>query len=150
MVSGGIKLTLKLDLLMTPEKVLSAAEKMKRRNLYKTGALVRTIARNSLRRGKEKAAPGQPPKVHTNPGLKLIKFSVDTTIDDVVVYTEPFNSVGVNVPRVLEEGGYQEIKRQKGKKTPKRSKYVRNPFMAPAEVIAREKYPELWANSFGQ
>jgi hypothetical protein len=138
-----LQLTATLKLVMTPSKVLEAADKMKRRNLYKTGALVRTIARNSIRRGKSKANPGQPPIQHTNPGLKLIKFSVLES-DEVYVYTEPFQSVGIDVPKTLEDGGYQRLKKNR-----KRSKYLRHPFLAPAEVKARDKYPELWANSFG-
>ena len=149
-MAGGLKLTLKIvDKVWEPEKVLAAAAAMKRKNLYKTGALVRTIARNSIRRGKGKASPGAPPIQHTNPGLKLIRFSVDTALEDVTVYTEPFDSVGINVPQVLEFGGYQELKRVKGKRQPSRRQYAKNPFLAPAEVKAREKYPQLWANSFG-
>ena len=149
-MAGGLKLTLKIvDKVWEPEKVLAAAAAMKRKNLYKTGALVRTIARNSIRRGKGKAPPGAPPIQHTNPGLKLIKFSVDTALEDVTVYTEPFDSAGINVPKVLEFGGYQELKRVRGKRQPRRSKYTSNPFLAPAEVKAREMYPQLWADSFG-
>jgi hypothetical protein len=148
-VANGLRLTVKVvDKVWEPEKVLAAAATMKRKNLYKTGALVRTIARNSIRRGKGKAPLGAPPVQHTNPGLKLIKFSVDTALEDVTVYTEPFDAIGINVPKVLEFGGYQETKATKGRKQ-RRSKFTRHPFLAPAEEKARATYPDLWANSFG-
>ena len=132
-----------VDAAMTPHKVLRAADRVKRRNLFRIGGIVRKIARQSIRRTKKSAKHGDPPRQHTNPGLKLIKFEV-TDENNVYVYTQPFGiTKGIDTPSVLEEGGYQKVRR-----IGKSRKRVHHPFLAPAEVKARTNYPHIWRDSF--
>ena len=55
--------------------------------LFTFGAMVRTIARRSIRHTKNtEAQPGQPPKSHAKGDpIKLIQFAVDKDIGDVIV-----------------------------------------------------------------
>ena len=73
--------------------------------LFTFGAMVRTIARRSIRHTKNtEAQPGQPPKSHAKGDpIKLIQFAVDKDIGDVIVgpiYFARAKRAGVATPEI--------------------------------------------------
>lgn len=127
------------------KRIYDATNKANVKNLYRSSTIIMRIARGSIRRGKKASTPGNPPRHHTNPGLKLMNFFVDKINESAVVGVMPFGGAsGIDVPHVLEYGGRMAVRRKKLKRTV----HVRpRPFMAPAEEKARQKYPQLWKDS---
>lgn len=125
--------------------IYSAANKANVANLYRSSALIKRIAAGSIRRSNKKSTPGNPPKHHKNPGLKLMNFSVDKTRESAVVGVMPFGAArGIDVPHVLEYGGNMGLRRKKLRKT---VHVLPRPFVTPAEEQARKKYPQFWKDS---
>ena len=72
--------------------------------LGKWGAFVRRTARQSMRRTKKPAPPGQPPRVHEGSIKRLLNFYYDTRDDTVVVGPE-IRPRPTGAPNTLEFGG---------------------------------------------
>ena len=96
------------------------------------GALVRTIARRSIRRRKKASQPGTPPTNREGQLKRFLFFSWDPTTQSVVIGPEQLG--GSDTPAVLE--GTRRRGRQRGLKP--------RPFMVPALEKAKAKLPELW------
>ncbi len=125
------------------QAVQSATDRASRKVLSRFGAFVRTTARNSIRRRKKPAPPGQPPSSHMGHLKRLIFFSYDPGKRNVVIGPTPLRSVA-EAPPLLEYGGATTLKRR-GKS--KRAVYRPRPFMGPAFEKEKAKLPALWAGS---
>lgn len=99
------------------------------------GALVRTIARRSIRSRKAVSQPGTPPTNREGQLKKFLFYSWDPTTQSVVIGPEQLGSS--DTPAVLE--GTRRRGRQRGLKP--------RPFMVPALAAAQAKLPELWAGA---
>lgn len=139
------------------QKVIDALDKATRRNLIRQGALLRTIAKRSMRKRKRASQPGQPPSVHSGELKKLLFFSWDASSRSVVVGPVGFKSQPSDpslgtVPAVLEKGGTvtraasRRPKRDRGRAV-QRVRIAPRPFMVPAMEKSAEKYPDIWKNS---
>ena len=113
--------------------------KEKQRVGSRQGALIRTIARRSIRRVNKRgtpAKPGTPPRSRKGLLKNFIFYSWDSSEQAVVAGPEKLLLPG-QTPKVLEYGGTNRTK--KGRAT-----YKARPFMRPALGTAMAKLPELW------
>lgn len=166
-MAANFNLTIRsVDFFFDREAVQKAINKAKRNRLAGAGALVRKVARNSIRtqpkarqvapgakRRKRKVSamrisrPGSPPKQHTRGkhNLKRILFAWDPARESVVVGPVLFKTVnGVKVTEVLEHGG-RSTTRRRGKTI--RTHVRPRPFMKPALDVSAPKFPDLFKNS---
>jgi hypothetical protein len=151
------------------KRITDAVDAARVRVLARAGGLVRTIARRSIRKRKDKVSlPGNPPFGH---GAELLKrfifFGYDPHADSVVIGPAKLNRSG-DAPHLLEFGGTTTLKRaktirvgpqgrnrrgqftrgeRKRLKAGTRLRYQPRPFMGPALQKAAPKLPELWRNS---
>lgn len=98
---------------------------------HRQGALVRTIARRSIRTRKRPSQPGQPPTNRKGLLKRFIFYSWDATTQSVVVGPEKLPGAKTYTPAALEG-------------TRPRRQLQPRPFMGPALDQARDKLPELW------
>lgn len=152
------------------ESVTSKVDKASRKVLSGLGALVRTIAKNSIKMAKGKSAgkassPGQPPMGHISSGFtrlkkkkgqkeatpqpasplkELIYFAYDPEKRSVVAGPQVFrNAKSKGTPRRLEKGGQTTI--SDGGKT-KTITIRKRPFMGPALNKATPKFADQLRN----
>lgn len=110
-----------------------------RRVAARQGALIRTIARRSIRKRKRPSNPGDPPTSRTGLLKNFLFYSWDPSTQSVVVGPEKlFGVSSVDAPEALEFGGTSRDARGR------RLKIEARPFMAPALDQAKSKLPELW------
>lgn len=125
-------------------KVMAAVDKAFIRNMARSGALVRKIMRQSMRKRKKSAETGKPPSAHGNPKLKdLIFFAYDSSDKSTVI--GPVLFAKGEAPELLEKGGTIVRKGRGGKS--RAMHYRGNAFAAPALETAAPKLPAIWANS---
>lgn len=137
-------------------KIRRAADRAKIRNLKRAGAIVRAIARRSIKfRKKKNSQPGDPPFAHVSGsqfGLRWIEFAYDPSTESVIVGPLGKNRDNQATPGILEDGGRSRIRlpkslrRKLGRETIVTSIKAR-PFMGPAVATFAEKYPEIWEDS---
>lgn len=151
------------------EKIIDKAERAKVRPLVRSGALVRTIARRSIRKRKKSAQPGSPPSAHAGHLRRKIFFAPDATRGSVVIGPELFNTSPIDIvntqpaTETLEYGGkigirevYDKgqwkrrslVKNLRGKR--KRIRYVTvkaRQYMGPGFDQALPQLNEFWRNS---
>ena len=105
-------------------------------SLGRAGALLRTVARRTIRKKGVKnlpSKPGQPPKT-TGPLKKSILFEVEKDKSAVVI--GPSSDIVGNVAKAHEFGGeFRGIR------------YPARPFMGPALIKVTPQLPRLWAKS---
>jgi hypothetical protein len=106
----------------------------KKRVGHRQGALVRTIARRSIRKRKKVSNPGQPPTSRTGILKRFIFYSWDATSQSVVVGPEILPGAKTYTPAALEG-------------TRRRRHLKPRPYMGPALEKAKAKLPELWAGA---
>lgn len=94
--------------------VLNAMSKTEKKEFSKQGAIVRTRARQSMRKRKKPSLPGQPPRVVKGQIKKFLFFSWDNTTRTVVVGPTLLPK-GTGAPSTLEYGGTS-----KGGRNPRR------------------------------
>lgn len=128
------------------ERVKRAVGAAERRVLSRYGAYVRSDARKSLRRRKSSSDPGQPPRVHTKPGLRFILFAYDFRKGSVVI--GPVRLHGgttygqTTVPELMEFGGTVKSWRDD-----EIVHYEARPFMGPAHEKNLPELPAMWRDS---
>jgi hypothetical protein len=153
--------------------VLGKVGEAKRKVLSKIGAVIRTTARQSIRRRKAISAPGDPPSAHAKgtASLKTILFGYDQGSDSVVIGPVVLNTgrrlANRTVPNLMEFGGTvrttspQSIRvgagrDARGRFLPDRIVRVKagsafvyrpRPFMGPALESEQPKLPLFWASS---
>lgn len=142
-------------------------KKINARPLQRAGALVRKIARQSIKRDRrrkvfrsgKRGAYGQPSKPGTPP------FSRDAARSFKLIFNMPYRfgtteivgMVGFGqrdpAPGMSEHGGFARRRVfMKGKsmvKVVRSVKYKKRPFMLPALYKGKSSMPELWRNSLG-
>jgi phage gpG-like protein len=112
-------------------RVMSAMERRRRRYLYRAGAYVRAVARNSLSRGSEPSSPGQPPR-SAGRLRKSILYAVQP--DRVII--------GPTADIIGEVGAAHEFGGQfRG------AKYPARPYMGPALEETKPKLDAIWRDS---
>lgn len=153
MPDTSLQLTMKVvDLFVDRPAVRQAVEKARKKNLIRWGALTRKIARNSLRRRKKSAQPGNPPHTHSPaPNLKTIYYAFDTQTKTVVVGPVLLGSnAGSPLPEKIQKGGVV-IQRVGTRRKPKlrRTRMRAFPFMGPAMEKSADTAPDLFRDSIG-
>lgn len=127
-------MSVKVQTRLDKAKVKRAASTATITNLSHAGALIRKIARNSIRRGKKESPPGTPPHTRKGQLKRAILFAVERSRGAVVI--------GPSAEIVGEAGKAHEFGGRFRKEV-----FPRRPFMGPALAKAREKLPRLWASS---
>ena len=119
-----------------------AVDRGRRRALARSGGLVRTIARRSMRRRPGRSRPGQPPHAHSGELRDLLFFSYDRSSDSVVVGPAAF-ARRTGAPATLEFGG----RTKKPVWWRGVQKYIRvrpRPTMAPALKKSQPQLAGFW------
>lgn len=99
----------------------------KRRVGIRQGALLRTIARRSIRKRARPSRPGDPPRSKTGLLRNFIFYSWDPASQSVIVGAQRLSGKGLGqAPARLEHGDRNR------------------PFMVPALQTGKSKLPELW------
>ena len=111
--------------------------------LSRAGALIRTTARRSMRRGGKVSLPGNPPKARGGQIKKFLFFVVDPIRENVVIGPAKL-SEGTGAPKLLEHGG-QEDRDLFGKTVV--ANYEPRPFMGPALDKQSAKLPQFWEDA---
>lgn len=146
-------------------RIFAGVDRARHKALTAAGAMVRRVARNSIRPARRKklseidpakrwrydkkrmgsdalprpwapSEPGQPPRSRTGLLKKFIFFAFDPKTRSVVIGPARLTKVRGDVPNVLEYGG-----------TSDGSTIAPRPFMRPAEQELRTKYVRLWKDA---
>ena len=128
-------------------EVIRITQPQERKYLARSGALVRSIARRSMRKGYSKrhgrvrSQPGEPPRRHGNPLLyKFMFFWLDDSDMSVKVGPAALYKQG-RAADVLEKGGTVPYGWMKGKHLKAR------PYMEPALENAQPQLQQIWDSS---
>ena len=142
-----INLTLKQAKFKFSERViLNRTEKGTRKRLRTIGAMVRNIARNSMKKRQSPSPPGKPPRVIDGKLKKFLFYVVDRA-ESVTV--GPVKLAETGTPRILEMGGIKINRRRKaGRRILQKVSVKPRPYMAPANRIAADNYQEVFKNAF--
>lgn len=138
-----------------PKTVIDPAERMAQRQLSRFGALVRSIARNSIKPARGPNAismRGSPPLSHG--GSPRYKDTILYTYDKAAktVYIGPVllsGKGGQAIPGLLEHGGSAQVIVGRGRNRKRiTAQYRARPHMRPAQKIVIDKYlKDLLKNS---
>jgi len=101
----------------------------KRKVGNRQGALIRTIARRSIRKRKRPSMPGESPTNQTGLLKRFLFYSWDGATQSVVIGPEKLPGARGEAPKVLEYG---------------KANFAARPFMRPSLDAAMAKLPELW------
>lgn len=136
------------------EKVERAKARAERTALRRSGAYVRTVARNSIKKGKmvngkrEPSQPGTPPRYWVQSGQNFrnsIWYSADGPGRFVV---GPVQGRQGQLGRLHEVGGSAVVTASiDGKKRMVTARYPARPFMRPALEKSKEKISTFWAST---
>jgi hypothetical protein len=147
------------DFFFDRQAVISAVDKASRRVFRRSGALVRGIARRSMKQVRPEAPPapaGSPPRSRRGLLKRFLFYVFDPASKTVVVGPAllPGMRRDVTMPQLHEHGGttrsvVREIRWGKGRRRKviwrkARVTYPRRPFMEPALEKVRPKLPEFW------
>lgn len=157
------------------DRVRKAVASARRRAYERQGALVRTIARRSIRKSKKSSAPGQPPRSHSGELRNEIYFGYDRSTETVVVGPARLNIIFFDgdrqpvsglVPEILEYGGviqvlevfkYQQWQRAdlrsrrrnaQFQQRFRRSHIAPRPYMRPSLAKAKNMLANAWKDEF--
>lgn len=127
--------------------LIRKSDAMQRKALSKFGAFVRKRMRQSIRRRKKSANPGEPPSAHGS-NLKQIFFAWDDSKRSVVVGPIIFSvrDGGGKAPGLLERGGERISRTKRGKS--RRLHYRKFPFAVPAMEAELPKFAGLFKGAF--
>jgi hypothetical protein len=148
----------------SPE-VIRRVDRARRRALARSGALVRTIARRSIRRRRKASPPGQPPSTHTGALKGTIRFGYDAVKDTVVIGPMPPRQ-DADLWELHEHGGRARLRPFRHRHTRRRTlarrrppgdfeaagpaftvEYEPRPFMGPAREKAEPQTLEFFRDS---
>jgi len=125
--------------------VKDATDRATQRVLSRFGAYVRRRARQSIRRRKKSAPPGQPPSSHIGLLKRFIFFIYDRMRRSVIVGPAKLAGHVGDAPAALEQGGRSEVLRRRGKVD---SVFIEaHPYMQPAFETEQPKLRGMWADS---
>ena len=155
MAAPGLAITQKVTSVFKPSAVTIRANRAIGRVQKRSGGLVRSIWRRSIRyRKNKKSSPGQAPFTHVRSGafgLRSILFDYDPVTQTTII-----GPVGgddrTNAPAALEFGGRAKIKTRPSerRKTGKRTRTVRIQKRSSGDkalAAFATSYPDLWRNS---
>lgn len=142
-----LNVTLKQAKVRFAEKpILSAKEKGTRKALKSIGALVRTVAKRSMKKKKTPSPPGKPPRVVDGTLKRFLFFIVDKA-ESVTIGPAKLKETGT--PAFLEHGGTKSIKvRRKGRRGGGSANIEARPFMSPANETSSDRYADFFKNAF--
>jgi hypothetical protein len=142
-----LNVTLKQAKVKFSEKpILSAKDKGTRKALKSIGALVRTVARRSMKKKKTASQPGQPPRVIEGKLKRFLFFVVDNA-ESVTI--GPAKLAETGTPSILEYGGVKKNRvRRNGRRAIQQAKVEARPYMGPAYLATENKYADLFKNAF--
>jgi hypothetical protein len=142
-----LNVTLKQAKVKFAEKpILSAKDRGTRKALKSIGALVRTVARRSMKKRKKASPPGKPPRVVEGQLKRFLFFVVEGT-KSVVIGPAKLKETGT--PSFLEFGGVKNVNAGKrGRKTARALKIEARPYMGPANESSADKYADFFKNAF--
>jgi hypothetical protein len=146
------------DFFFDRQAVISAVDKASRKVFTRSGALVRGIARRSMKQVRPNAPPapaGSAPRSRKGLLKRFMFYVFDPASKTVVVGPAllPGRRRNVTVPQVHEHGGatrtvVREIRWEKGRRKVIRRKagvtYPRRPYMEPALEKVRPQLPQFW------
>ena len=132
------------ELFFDRKAVMSAADRATRKVLSKFGAFVRQTAKQSIRKRKKPAPPGQPPSSHSGLLKKLIFFGYEPQKRSVVIGPARLREPVGDAPHALEHGGMSAVIIGKRKRN---VKIAARPFMVPAFEKETSKLPSMWRDS---
>lgn len=92
------------------KKVVDAVGKARAKVMARQGAIVRSIAKNSMRKKKGASAPGEPPHAHKATIKRLLYFAYDSARMVVVVGPAKLGESDPPVPGKLEKGFTLKVK----------------------------------------
>lgn len=134
-------------------QVLARSERRNRRILFRVGGYARTVMRNSMKRRKGPAPPGQPPHAHAGQLKNLIRFAVDNAEGSVAAGPIPFSGSDKTkhrgtLPALINEGGAATIpdNRRRAKRRRVRVTYKPRPFTDPALELAAARLAQEFRN----
>jgi len=113
-------------------KVRKAAKHASIKSFGHAGALIRKVARQSIKRSAVPAESGAPPHTRKGQLKRAILYAVEK---DSVVIGPDAGVVGASASPHEFGGRY------------KREKYPKRPFMGPALEKVKDRLPKAWANS---
>lgn len=142
-----LNVTLKQAKVRFSEKpILSAKEKGTRKALKSIGALVRTVAKRSMKKKKTPSPPGQPPRVIEGKLKRFLFFIVDGS-ESVTI--GPAKLAETGTPSILEYGGVKKNRvRRNGRRAIQQVRVEARPYMGPAQQMTEDKYADLFRNAF--
>jgi hypothetical protein len=124
------------------EKVTRAVDRGRRQALARSGGLIRTTARRSMRRRRGRSRPGQPPHAHAGQLRDLLFFAYDDRTRSVIVGPAAFPR-RTGVPGLLEFGGRTRAPAWwMGSQT--HLTIQARPYMRPALEVARTHLAGHW------
>jgi hypothetical protein len=143
-----------------PNRLIRSAARAKQQVLRRSAAILRGIMRNSIRKKKGAAAPGQPPHGHTGALKNLILFDVGPSGVAVIGPAKRSDSTSVSVPATLEHGGMIRPRKRKQPRITRTGKVIvpkqtgsaklvkvePRPFVGPALEKFKTQYADLWKN----
>ena len=137
-------------LLFDDRRITRAVDDATRRELTRSGAIVRREALDSMRRRKGPAPPGHPPHAHKGFIKRLLLFAYSPITQSVVIGPLRIKR-SPNAPHTLEYGGRVMISVRDRKRLGKRRRMVvkveARPFMGPALVGVQDKIVGVWRDS---
>ncbi|HPU07470.1 MAG TPA: hypothetical protein PLO20_13100 [Thermogutta sp.] len=156
-----LQLTIKQakDFFFDRQAVISAVDKASRKVLTRSGALVRGIARRSMKQVRPDAPPappGSPPRSRKGLLKRFMFYVFDPSSKTVVVGPAllPGMRRDLTIPQLHEHGGetravIREIRWEKGRRrrveTRKgKLRFPRRPYMEPALAKVRPQLPQFW------
>jgi hypothetical protein len=125
------------------QAVIDAVGRERAGIMARAGALVRTIARRSMRHRRASSRPPAPPSSHAGQLRDLLFFGYDAATENTLV--GPVRIDAGIVPHLLEFGGEERVTDRRS--DTRTARYAGNPFMAPALLAAAPSFPSMWANS---
>lgn len=133
------------DFFFDRQKVIDRIGKAKARFFIRYAGKIRTIARRSMRRVKDRkrySAPGNPPFAKSGLLRDRLFFALDKSADSVVIGPEGFKKA--EVPALHEYGG-TVTRRRRGQSIP--VAYPPRPYMGPAYEQVEPDIPKYWQDS---
>ncbi|MCL2647563.1 MAG: hypothetical protein FWD61_11250 [Phycisphaerales bacterium] len=116
------------------KKVMAAAKRGNITSLGHAAAVIRLVARHSIRKSPKKSRAGAPPNTRKGRLRSAIKYAVSKSPPGAVI--GPDVEVAGTSGKAHEFGGRY-----------KKQRYDRRPFMKPALENVKPRLPKIWANS---
>jgi hypothetical protein len=125
-------------------QVLNNLEKSVRRWAFKSGAFVKKVMQNSIKKRGDVSEPGQPPHSHKGQLKKFIRFAVEASQGRVIIGPKKLKRKVGAQPHALEFGGKTTARRKRKKRE---SRVKARPFALPALKKSTTKTTRMWKDA---